>query len=71
MKLESEPRQRCAECGAQQPHMIRMERGGPYCRQCLFTAWDTVWGRLKQDMPLAKPGEYGYCPPLSRKDLRR
>jgi len=38
MKLESEPRQRCAECGNEEAHMIRMERGGPFCRDCLRQA---------------------------------
>jgi len=42
MKLESEPRQRCAECGAEQAHMVRMERGGPYCQICLLAAADVI-----------------------------
>lgn len=70
MRIETEPGQRCAECGQQRPeehnHMLRFERGGPYCRGCLFTAWDELWGEIRKHMPRPGPGDYGYCPPLSR-----
>lgn len=31
-------RPRCAECGAERQHLVRMERGGPFCDTCLFKA---------------------------------
>ena len=42
MNLYTEPRSRCSECGGEHHHMVRMERGGPYCQVCLLAAADVI-----------------------------
>lgn len=43
MKLQTDERQRCAECGEQKPHLIRFDRGLVVCNNCLSIASRILW----------------------------
>ena len=61
-------KQRCSQCGQHQDALVRFDRGGPYCKNCIRDAWIVLRDRepklTRSDIALINRREPAFFDPF-------